>query len=351
LAKTRQPLEIPLSGQGDGTNNSPFAVLHPECIVPMIGRGGRLTGLLLLGSRLSEESYSNEDKSLLSSVATHAATALENIRLAEEIAEKMESQRKVVQEMEIERRLLEADNERKTKELEEARALQLSMLPKELPVLPNLDIAVFMKTATEIGGDYYDFDIMPDGTLTVALGDATGHGTKAGMMVVIAKSRFTAFSHLPNLLEILEKITHSIKRLNLRSMFVSMLLMRIKGNTAVLTSAGMPFPLIYRVATQSVEEVILKGMPLGAFTDFPYEQKELTLSAGDTIILMSDGFPEMFNNKQETLDSSRVKEIFQEVGHKSPQEIIDHLSKTGEIWASGKMQDDDVTFVVLKVKH
>jgi sigma-B regulation protein RsbU (phosphoserine phosphatase) len=113
----------------------------------------------------------------------------------------------------------------------------------------------------------------------------------------------------------------------------------------------MPFPLIYRVATQSVEEVILKGMPLGAFTDFPYEQKELTLSAGDTIILMSDGFPEMFNNKQETLDSSRVKEIFQEVGHKSPQEIIDHLSKTGEIWASGKMQDDDVTFVVLKVKH
>jgi serine phosphatase RsbU (regulator of sigma subunit) len=208
-----------------------------------------------------------------------------------------------------------------------------------------------MKTATEIGGDYYDFDIMPDGTLTVALGDATGHGTKAGMMVVIAKSRFTAFSHLPNLLEILEKITHSIKRLNLRSMFVSMLLMRIKGNTAVLTSAGMPFPLIYRAATQSVEEVILKGMPLGAFTDFPYEQKELTLSAGDTIILMSDGFPEMFNNKQETLDSSRVKEIFQEVGHKSPQEIIDHLSKTGEIWASGKMQDDDVTFVVLKVKH
>ena len=166
-------------------------------VVPMIGRGGRLNGLLILGSRRSEEAYSNEDKSLLTSVATHAATALENIRLAEEIAEKIENQRKVVQEMEIERRVLEADNVRKTKELEEARALQLSMLPNELPVLPNLDIAVSMKTATEIGGDYYDFDLMPDGTLTVALGDATGHGTKAGMMVVIAKSRFTAFSHLP----------------------------------------------------------------------------------------------------------------------------------------------------------
>ena len=85
-------------------------------------------------------------------------------------------------------------------------------------------------------------------------------------------------------------------------MFVSMLLMRMKDNTAVFTSAGMPYPLIYRAATHTVEEVIMKGMPLGAFTDFPYEQKEFQLSAGDTIILMSDGYPEMFNNKQETLD-------------------------------------------------
>ena len=350
LAKSRQPLEFPSLSQNVGTDNSSFALLNPECIVPMIGRGGRLNGLLILGSRRSEEAYSNEDKSLLTSVATHAATALENIRLAEEIAEKIESQRKVVHEMEIERRVLEADNVRKTKELEEARALQLSMLPNELPVLPNLDIAVSMKTATEIGGDYYDFDLTPDGTLTVALGDATGHGTKAGMMVVIAKSRFTAFAHLQNLLEILEKMTHSIRRLNLRSMFISMLLMRMKDNTAVFTSAGMPYPLIYRKATHTVEEVIMKGMPLGAFTDFPYEQKEIQFSAGDTIILMSDGFPEMFNDKKETLDYSRVKEVVREVGHKSPQDIIDHLARAGEEWAGDKTQDDDVTFVVLKVK-
>jgi serine phosphatase RsbU (regulator of sigma subunit) len=345
LAKSRRPVEIPLSEQNDSEDASLFTVLHPECIVPLIGRGGRLTGLLLLGSRLSEETYSREDANLLTSVAMHAATALENIRLAE----KIENQRKVVQEMEIERRVLEADNSRKTQELEEARALQLSMLPNELPALPNLDIAVSMKTATEIGGDYYDFDVSPTGTLTVALGDATGHGTKAGMMVVIAKSRFTAFSHLPSLLEILEKMTHSIKRLNLRSMFISMLL-RIKGSTAVFTSAGMPYPIIYRAATQTIEEVILKGMPLGAFTDFPYEQKKLQLSTGDTIILVSDGFPEMFNDKQEIFDFSRVQEIIREVGHKSPQEVIDHLTRAGEAWAGGTTHDDDVTFVVLKIK-
>ncbi|MEJ7700687.1 MAG: hypothetical protein WKF71_13720 [Pyrinomonadaceae bacterium] len=75
---------------------------------------------------------------------------------------------------------LHAENERRAKELEEARQLQLSMLPKKLPQIPNLEIAAYMKPATEVGGDYYDFHVGADGTLTVAVGDATGHGLKAG---------------------------------------------------------------------------------------------------------------------------------------------------------------------------
>ena len=78
------------------------------------------------------------------------------------------------------KKFLQLENNRKTKELDEARNLQLSMLPKVLPQVPNLDIAVYMKTATEVGGDYYDFNVGTDGTLTVAIGDATGHGMKAG---------------------------------------------------------------------------------------------------------------------------------------------------------------------------
>ncbi len=329
---------------------SVLAPLHPEYIIPMVGRGGRLAGLLILGSRLSEEPYSNEDQRMLTSVATQAATALENISLAEEIAERIETEQRVAREMEISRRVLEADNNRKTKELEEARTLQLSMLPGTVPAIPGLEIAVYMKTATEVGGDYYDFAVGHDGTLTVALGDATGHGAKAGTMVVAAKSLFNGFSDTPNLLDIFEKLTDSIKKLNMRSMFMSMLLLRIKDKTAVVSSAGMPSPLIYRAATGKIEEVTLKGMPLGAFLDFPYEERKVDLFAGDSIVLMSDGFPEMFNDKQETLGYSRVKEIIMEVGGKPPQEMIEHFSKIGEQWANGKPQDDDVSFVVLKVK-
>ncbi|MGH7450255.1 MAG: PP2C family protein-serine/threonine phosphatase [bacterium] len=111
----------------------------------------------------------------------------------------------------------------------------------------------------------------------------------------------------------------------------------------------MPPILIYRAATKSVEELALTGMPLGSFTEFPYQQKETNLNADDAIILMSDGFPEMFNDKRETLDYPRAKEIFAEVGQRSPREIIDHLARIGDTWANGRPQEDDVTFVVMKV--
>ena len=106
-----------------------------------------------------------------------------------------------VRKFELERRkekenkkLLQLENNRKTKELEEARQLQLSMLPKTIPSLPHLDIAVYMKTATEVGGDYYDFNVGLDGTLTVAIGDATGHGMQAGTIVSMAKALFASGS-------------------------------------------------------------------------------------------------------------------------------------------------------------
>ena len=96
--------------------------------------------------------------------------------------------------------LAEAESARKTRELDEARNLQLSMLPKQLPKLPHLDIAVYMKTATEVGGDYYDFHVHADGTLTVILGDATGHGMMSGMMVSIMKSLFMFSSVIERML-------------------------------------------------------------------------------------------------------------------------------------------------------
>ncbi|MDX1641974.1 MAG: 7TM diverse intracellular signaling domain-containing protein, partial [Balneolaceae bacterium] len=149
-------------------------------------------------------------------------------------------QERVNKEREIEKRLLEAENKRKTKELEEARALQLSMLPKKMPSLPGYDMAVFMETATEVGGDYYDYSVAPDGTLVLALGDATGHGMKAGIMVAAAKSYFHTLVHEMNNLTMLERISSGIRNMNMKMMYMGLMLVRCKGENIEIAPAGMP---------------------------------------------------------------------------------------------------------------
>jgi serine phosphatase RsbU (regulator of sigma subunit) len=263
--------------------------------------------------------------------------------------EKMLAHERQVKEQEVQRRVLEADNARKTKELEEARALQVSMLPRAVPEHPTIDIGVFMGTATEVGGDYYDFHHAEDGTLTTVIGDATGHGMKAGIMVAVMKSLFSAVSVWSDVLLFFDQCTRILKKMNLGNLYMAATFVVIKSRKMKIASAGMPPVLIYRAATNTVDEVIMKTMPLGAHLGFPYRVEETTLARGDTLLLMTDGFAELFNDKEEILDYPAVVTLFKEVAEKSPAEIIGHLYIAGEKWRNGQAQRDDITFVVLKV--
>lgn len=98
------------------------------------------------------------------------------------------------------------------------------------------------------------------------------------------------------------------------------------------------------------EEMVIKGVPLGGPSGFSYQMRETDLNPGNTIHLISDGFPELFNDKDEMLDYPRVKEIFKETAERSADEIIVHLNEAGERWSNGRPHDDDITFVVLKFK-
>ena len=244
--------------------------------------------------------------------------------------------------------IVEAENQRQSKELEEARQLQLSMLPRKLPKIPNLEIAAYMKPATEVGGDYYDFHVGADGTLTVAVGDATGHGLKAGTVVTATKGLFNNLAPAPNIPDTFRQISGSLKAMNLRGLFMAMTMLKLKGNQVILSSAGMPSTLVYRNATNSVEEIPIKAMPLGSMVNFPYREQSFAMAAGDCIIVMSDGFPEMFNSKDEMIGFEKAGEILPKIAGKSSQEIINYFVETAEKWAGTRPADDDVTFVVLK---
>jgi len=255
-----------------------------------------------------------------------------------------------IKEAELRAQLAETENERKTEELEEARQLQLSMLPKVLPQLPNLDIAVYMKTATEVGGDYYDFNVAMDGTLTIVLGDATGHGMRAGTMVTSAKSLFNSYAENPDILFTFHEMTRCIKKMQFQSLAMCMTMLKIQNNKLLMSAAGMPPVYIFRRENRVIEEHLMKGMPLGTMENFPYELKELNLLKGDTLLLMSDGYPELQSDKNEIFGYKRAKNSFEEVAEKEPEEIISYLKEEGLRWSNDKEPDDDVTFVVIKVK-
>ncbi|MGH9855451.1 MAG: PP2C family protein-serine/threonine phosphatase, partial [Blastocatellia bacterium] len=312
--------------------------LNSALLLPIMAKDG-LLGVISLGPHLGDLPFSSEDKRLLLSVGGPTSFALENIRLIERTIE--DARR---------RQELEAENEQRMRELEGARQLQLSMLPKNVPQLPHLEIAAYMKPAAEVGGDYYDFHQSDNGVLTVVVGDATGHGLKAGTVVTAMKSLFRTFAAEPEIIPVFNQSSRVLKEMNLRSLFMCLTMIKLNGRRIKVSSAGMPPMLIYRAETGLVEEVMIKAMPLGSISGYPYRERELMLGCGDVVVLMSDGLPERFNHAGEMFDYSRTMESLAEAATRSPREIIERLVSAGENWADGRPQDDDVTFVVLKVK-
>lgn len=255
---------------------------------------------------------------------------------------------RIATEKEFEKRLLEIDNNRKTKELDDARKIQISMLPDKIPVVDYLDISVYMKTASEVGGDYYDFDLADDGTLSVVIGDATGHGAKAGILVAATKSLFKYAIRELDPLEVLKKFSLTIKSMKLPKLFIGLSVLKITDKKVIYANAGMPPLLWYNASKNEVEVVLLRGMPLGSVANFPYSQSEINLSKGDIILLMSDGFIETFNDRDEFLGIEKAKKVFMDNTHLSSAEIISKLVNFGIEWSNGKKQSDDITFLAIK---
>ena len=250
--------------------------------------------------------------------------------------------------VEAEKRALEAENARQTKELEDARLLQLSMLPKEVPSVPGYEISVFMKTATEVGGDYYDFNLSSDGELNVAFGDATGHGMQAGTIVTLMKGLFISEASKFEIQKFFNHCSRAIKEIKLGRLYMALTLARFNGKSVSLSSAGMPPAYLYRKSDGSIEEILLKAVPLGAMKSFPYGLYETSMEAGDTLLLMTDGLPEQKNAGEEMFDYARVTETFRAIAQERPEEIISRLVKEGDAWMNGVAQDDDITLMVVR---
>lgn len=246
-------------------------------------------------------------------------------------------------------KLRKIEEDRKNGELKAARDLQLSMLPKELPKRADLDIATFIRSSTEVGGDYYDFFLQPEGTLYSVCGDATGHGVTSGMMVSVAKAGLNGIGPIkPN--KILQKLNGVVKRIDLGTLRMSMNIAEITENEIFLSSAAMPPIYLYKYATKEVEEFMNNGLPLGGLKDEVFALESRSFEVGDVLIQLSDGLPEAPNMNGDMYDYEQLKNLIQASCHLSSKEIIDTLIQSVDKWLEGQHNPDDITIVVTKKK-
>ena len=268
----------------------------------------------------------------------------------DDLTTKAIDQERLVAREEADRRLLEADNQRKTAELEEARQLQLAMLPKQVPELEGFRIAVHMSTANEVGGDYYDFHTNGSGSCTLVMGDATGHGLHAGMVVGVAKSLFQTCGQESNLAGALGRIGEGLSSMHRRQASMAMLLARLDGHHVQLASAGMPPVLVWRQVNGSVEEVMLPSVPLATLAGVRFKETEIELQEGDSVLLMTDGLAEVANPDGDLLGYERATRFFSEVADLEPELAIERLLELAADYNEGTPLQDDMTLMVLKAR-
>lgn len=268
---------------------------------------------------------------------------------------------------EIRAKSIEVENAKKAEELAYARQLQLSMLPKENIQLDNIEIIGHMRTATEVGGDYYDFIKMGENSYFLVIGDVTGHGVGAGLVVGMVKAL------LVNIVNSLRKEDFRLTSKNITSKTIASInsslnyLLTKKGigigltiaifdsnkMTVEICSNGMPYPCLYKNQSKQIEVIELKGPPLGFLKEINPKSKTLKLELGDKLLFISDGFSERMNKENKIWGYQKTVTQFQHICSENPQtqNIVENLNVACDDFASGIPNHDDMTLLILNIKE
>jgi hypothetical protein len=253
----------------------------------------------------------------------------------------------LIQKRRVEKAKDEFEKERREKELNEARDLQQSLLPKLTPATNIFDISTYLQSANEMGGDYFDFIEFEDKLYSIC-GDATGHGVTSGIMVSVTKAGLNGVE-LNSPSTMLSKLNTIVKKVNFGRIRMSLSVVKLEENSIEISSAAMPPYFIYSAKNNKLNEVLIPNLPLGGLSRTQYESKKHNFEVGDILVMMSDGLPELPNESNELLDYEAIyNEIFDNID-KSAKQISNALLALGKKWRS-HLDDlpDDITLVVIK---
>lgn len=294
--------------------------------VPMIIKG-KMIGILSLFNKESDEGFTDADQRLLSIIASQSAHVIENSRLFEE-----------------EKQLLQIQQELKV-----ARDIQKNLLPKEIPQINGYDIYAINIPAQEVGGDYYDFIKISESKTAIALGDVSGKGLPAAMLMANLQATLRGqllFCDCAK--ECLKRANNLLYKSTDITKFVTLFfgILDSEKHTLTYCNAGHNNPIFLQRGKKT--ELDKGGILLSCMEDTNYDEEVIQFEEGSTLAVFSDGITEAMNEKEEEFGSERFIKTLLKNKNESSRNIIENILKIVHIHAGNAIQSDDITALVVK---
>ena len=318
-------------------------ILRAELILPLFGRG-RLMGIMLLGPKQSEAAYTRTDLRLLQALATQTGMALEVGELAHSLA------REATERMQA------------TQELELARAVQERLFPQQMPKIPGATVAGACRPAQVIGGDYYDVFALGDGRFVLALGDVSGKGTSAALLMAGLRASVRALALDLDLdpAQIMDRMNRLVFEASESNRFATFFLAVYDPATRVMecVNAGHNPPLLLRRASSCeaggsdngcIVRLEADGPVIGLLEGLSYTCGRHQLAPGDLLVTFTDGFSEAMTATDEEWGEERLAAAAEGVRDASAASILQAIFYKADAFTAGAMQHDDMTALVLKL--
>jgi sigma-B regulation protein RsbU (phosphoserine phosphatase) len=292
----------------------------------------KLIGVMLLGPKKSEEPYSFSDIRLLQNVAGQTGLAIENSQLTEAVAHEV------------------AARERLNRELEIAREVQQKLFPQQLPVVPGIHYAGKCRPAQSVGGDYFDFLELPNGGLGVAVGDVSGKGIPAALLMASLQACLRGqimdgATDLSKLMRNINRLIYDASPVNRYATFFYGQYCQSSGNFTYVNAGHNP-PFLLR----NDEAIPLGdgGPVIGLFQNAQYKQGEIAIQPGDIFLGYTDGVSEAMNAADEEWGEPNMIDETRGCRGLEPSAMIDCLIAGADRFANGAPQHDDMTLIVAK---
>ncbi len=327
MRNSRAPVVMEGSGGSAGLER-----LDAQLLLPLASKK-ELLGFISLGPKKSEEPYSASDTNLLRTVAAQTGMALENSRLSEAIASEM------------------AQRELLSREIEIAREVQQRLFPQTMPEVPALQYAGHCRPARGVGGDYYDFLALTGGSLGIAIGDVSGKGIPAALLMASLQASVRGQSQMrgKDVAGLMANVNRLVFDASQSNRYATFFYAQFEPATRrlVYTNGGHNPPVVLRGADGMTLDV--GGPPVGLFRDTAYEQAEMQLQPGDLLIFFTDGISEAENADNGEWGEAAMIATVRACDAAPPAEIIARIMQGADDFAAGAPQHDDMTLVVARV--